>query len=77
MKSEHVIATKTHEGWNGSPKFNPSKYDRAIIIVRNVYDSLIAEFKRRHLQIGKGINTAVEMDSNIFEDSTFLEVPLK
>ena len=45
-----TIAIKTHEGWQGRPKFNPNRYDKAIVVVRDVYGSVLAEYKRRHMR---------------------------
>ena len=48
IKNGHVIAIKTHEGWVSHNKFNPDAYDKIILVIRNIHNSLIAEFKRRH-----------------------------
>ena len=43
-----TIAIKTHEGWWGMPPFRPEKYDKAIIVIRDIYGSILSEYKRKH-----------------------------
>ena len=52
LQKYYTIATKTHEGWLGySPTpFAPSSYQKAIMVVRDIHESILADYKRINLQ---------------------------
>ena len=40
------VAIKTHEGSSVGPAYHPKQYEKAIVIIRSPYDSILAEYKQ-------------------------------
>ena len=68
-----VSAIKTHEGGNYEPSFKPQKYQRAILVIRNPYATLIAEYKRQRSKMTWNKEQVTSMNETWFhEESEFL-----